>query len=149
MKATEALAGVTRALIDTAPLIYYIQRHARYFELCRIIFDRVDTGTLKAVTTPVTLAECLVMPYRDRSRELQEQFRNLIVFGMNTQFVPIDWRIADQAAQIRAVHAVELADAYQIAAAVVSGCDAFVTNDTRLKRIAGLPVIVLDDLEPG
>lgn len=38
-------------------------------------------------------------------------------------------------------------DALQIAAALVAGCEAFLTNDAGLKRVTELRVLVLDELE--
>jgi predicted nucleic acid-binding protein len=56
--------------------------------------------------------------------------------------------VADQAANLRARHNLTLADALQVAVALSSGCDAFLTNDAALKRVEGLNVIVLDEFEP-
>jgi predicted nucleic acid-binding protein len=39
-----------------------------------------------------------------------------------------------------------LPDALQIAAVLSAGCEAFLTNDKKLKQTAELRVIVLDDL---
>jgi len=38
-------------------------------------------------------------------------------------------------------------DAFQIAAALAAGCDAFLTNDNTLKRVSELTILVLDELE--
>ena len=40
-----------------------------------------------------------------------------------------------------------LPDALQIAVAIQEGCEAFLTNDRRLARVAELRVLLLDDLE--
>jgi predicted nucleic acid-binding protein len=40
-----------------------------------------------------------------------------------------------------------LTDAFQVAVAIASGCDAFLTNDIALKRVTELGVIVLDEME--
>ena len=41
----------------------------------------------------------------------------------------------------------EIPEAIQIAAALTSGSDAFLTNDRALKRVQELPILVVDDLE--
>lgn len=38
-------------------------------------------------------------------------------------------------------------DALQLAAAVVSGCDLFITNDKQLKQYKGIECITMDDLQ--
>ena len=40
-----------------------------------------------------------------------------------------------------------LPDALQLAVALQEGCEAFLTNDPRLKRVAEPRVLVLDELE--
>lgn len=65
------------------------------------------------------------------------------------QFRMIDATIAEKAAEFRARYNLSLTDAYQMAVALSAGCDAFLTNDARLKRVVEVNVLVLDDLEPG
>jgi predicted nucleic acid-binding protein len=38
-------------------------------------------------------------------------------------------------------------DAILIATAIMAGCDAFLTNDKRLKQVTEIKVLVLEDLE--
>jgi len=49
-------------------------------------------------------------------------------------------------AELRARHNLRTPDALQIAAALVTGCQAFLTNDGSLKRVTDLSVLVLDEL---
>ena len=148
MKISQALHGVTRIFLDTAPVIYFVEKNERYSSLVQTVFDRVDDGALRAVTSPVTLAECLVHPYRRELAQLQQDFFDLVVNGENTGFMPIDEVIAQRAAQLRARYNLVLDDAFQIAVALVAQCDAFLTNDTTLKRVTELKVIALDEVEP-
>jgi hypothetical protein len=57
-----------------------------------------------AVTSPITLAAFLVMPYRSGMDSLQQDFFDLIVHGQNTVFVPLDEMSARQAAELRAYY---------------------------------------------
>src|SRR5207247_4062211 len=50
-------------------------------------------------------------------------------------FVPVTVEIGERAAELRAQYNVTLTDALQIATAIVSGCDALLTNDLDLKRV--------------
>lgn len=34
MRIDEALQGVTRLFLDTAPVIYYVEKHPTYLDLC-------------------------------------------------------------------------------------------------------------------
>ena len=147
MKVTDALQGVTRLFLDTAPVIYYVEKHPTYLALVAPIFGRIDADALIAVTSPVTLAECLVMPYRLNLPKLQQDFTDLIVYGQSTIFTQIDQEVACQAAELRANYNVTLADALQIAIALNMGCEALLTNDGALERVRELRILIVDKLE--
>ena len=90
MKIDDALQGVSRVFLDTAPVIYYVENNPRYLTIVEVVFDYIDSGSLTAITSPVTLAEALIIPYRFGTSELQQAFFDLITQGPNTIFVPID-----------------------------------------------------------
>lgn len=147
MKIEDALAGVSSIFLDTAPVIYYVENNLAYHDLVKLVFDRIDAGSLAAVTSPITLSECLVAPYRLGLSAVQQNFKDLIVSGRHTTFVHINHDSASQAAELRVRHNLTLLDALQVAVALGAGCDALLTNDVTLRRIAELRVIVLDDME--
>lgn len=147
MKLAEGLQGVTRLFLDTAPVIYYVERHSVYFPFVDPIFDLIIDGDIEAVTSPITLAECLVMPYRQNSVDIEQKFIDVILGGENTACFLIDEQISKQAAKIRVNYNLTLPDAFQIAIAIQSGCEAILTNDKELKRVIELSVLVLSELE--
>ncbi len=147
MKIADHLRDVARLFLDTAPLVYYVEEQARYLALVEPVFERLDRGDFMAVTSPVTLAECLVVPYRDGRLDIGREFAALILNGANTSFVVIDRDVADRAAELRARYNLNLPDAFQVSVALAAGCDAFLTNDATLKRVIELRVIVLDEVD--
>ncbi|HEX8600154.1 MAG TPA: PIN domain-containing protein [Chloroflexia bacterium] len=149
MKIADALVGVFSIFLDTAPVIYYVENNPHYQDIVRDVdvFDRVDAGSLAAVTSPVTLSECLVAPYRLGLASLQQDFTDLIVAGRNTTFVPINDDSARAAAELRARHNLSLLDALQVGVALSAGCEAFLTNDSTMRRVSELRVLIVDDLE--
>jgi predicted nucleic acid-binding protein len=54
--------------------------------------------------------------------------------------------VAERAADLRARYNVRTPDAIQLATALEAGCDAFLTNDLALRRVAELRVLVLGTL---
>lgn len=126
-------------------MIYYVEKNPRYFPLVQSVFDRIDDGLLVAATSPITLAECCVIPYRLKLPNLQQTFFDIIVHGENTLFSPIDETIAIKAAELRAQYNLTLTDAVQIAVALEANCELFLTNDLKLKRISEIQVLVLDE----
>ncbi|MEK6320772.1 MAG: type II toxin-antitoxin system VapC family toxin [Acidobacteriota bacterium] len=101
---------------------------------------------MTAVTSPVTLAECLVAPYRSGSAQLQQDFFDLIVHGINTEFLSLDHEHARAAAELRARYNLTLTDTIQIAIGIAGGCQAILSNDGGLKRVTELRVLVVDEL---
>ncbi len=61
MTKEDALQDVSTLFLDTSPIIYYIQADSKYIDRVQVIFDQVDAGTIRTVTSPVTLAEALVL----------------------------------------------------------------------------------------
>ncbi len=59
----------------------------------------------------------------------------------------IDSTVAERAADLRARYNLRTPDALQTAAALDTGWQAFLTNDTQLKRVIELRVLILDELE--
>ena len=144
MSLPDALSASQLIFVDTAPIIYFVEKHPRYFGLVEPIFERVDDERLAPVVSPITLAECLVHPYRLGHKESTRMFKELLTRRM--RFVPIEATVASRAAMLRALYNLSLPDALQCAVAIESACDTFLTNDSALKRVTGLNVIVLDDL---
>jgi predicted nucleic acid-binding protein len=59
-----------------------------------------------------------------------------------------DQQIEEGAARLRAKYNLRLPDALQMAAAISSGCDAFLTNNAQLERVTESKVLVIDALQP-
>ncbi|MCX6049560.1 MAG: PIN domain-containing protein [Chloroflexi bacterium] len=146
MKISDALTGVLRLFLDTAPVIYYVEQNPHYSSLIDIVLNQIDAGDLTAITSPVTLAECLVVPYHMGNIPLQQAFIELVTTGRNTLFQPINDQTGIRAAALRARYNIRLPDSLQIASAIDAGCEAFLTNHVQLKRITELKVLVLDEL---
>jgi len=107
-----SLGEAKRIFLDTAPLIYFVERDEVYWDAILEVFTRIDSGEAQVVTSPVSLAECLVLPFRKGNFELVEMFTDLIVNGENTQFVTIDQEISLRAAELRGRYNLSLADAF-------------------------------------
>lgn len=146
MKMTDALTGVNKIFLDTAPVIYHIEGALRYQPLTDLIFQRIKSGSLEAVTSTITLAECLVHPYRHGDLSLAQKFRQVITNASHTRYLGIDV-VAEQAAELRARYNLSLTDAFQIALAISANCEAFLTNDIMLKRVSEITIVILDELE--
>ena len=148
MRIAEALQTIRRVFLDTAPVIYYVERDPAYVSRVDPVFERLDAGLLLAATSPVTLAECLVIPCRLGDVKAQQDFRDLVVNSAGVTFVPWGDAVAQSATELRARHNLTLTDAFQVAAAIAGGCDALLTNDAGMRQVHEIKVLVLGDFEP-
>jgi predicted nucleic acid-binding protein len=147
MKVSDALVGLNQLFLDSAPVIYFIDANPGYLSVMDSIFDRLNSEQIRAVTSPVTLAECLVLPIRQNDSEKQQIFVDILTSRGTADFIKTDTVIAQCAAEIRVRYNLKLPDALQIATAIESNCEAFLTNDAQLKRVMELRVLVISELE--
>ena len=143
----EALVGVTRLGFDTAPIIYFVEEHPRYLARLAPAFQNVAAGQLVGVTSVLTVAEVLVQPIRLGAAELQQAYTDRLLHSDHFEAWPIDATVAQRAAELRARFNVRIPDALQLATVIVAGCEAFLTNDMNLKRVADIRVLLLDELD--
>ena len=144
MRVTDLL-NLHRVFLDTAPVIYFIEKNPLYAPKLLPVFNRLDEGDVIAGVSPITLAECLVIPYKLGKPEIVQVFSDLMVNSPSVRFFPLDEIIADKAAELRARYNLTLTDAFQVAVAVQSECEAFLTNDSDLKRVTELPIIIVKE----
>ena len=147
MKIWERLQNISKIFLDTAPVIYFVEKNPRYGEIAGVVFSLIDNGSLSAITSPVTLAECLTLPYRLRQTDLINAFVELLVNDDNVRFVPLDDQIAGKAAELRAHYNLPLPDSFQIATAILSDCETVLTNDAAWKKITEIKAVVLDEMD--
>src|SRR5207245_11339258 len=108
----------TCCFLHTPPLNYIVQRNPAYFAVAYDICQRIDSCLRQGATSPVTLAECLIMPVRLGLIQPQQDFADVLVQGANMTFVPLDAAIARNTAELRVKYNLGLADAFQVAAAL-------------------------------
>ena len=99
-----------------------------------------------AVTSTLTMIECLVRPYREINERRVNEFFALLSTYPNLQWMAPGLDIADKAARIRAQHGLRAPDALQAATAQFAGARGFITNDPIFERIGGFEVLVFDRL---
>jgi len=104
MNVEEALQGVSALLMDSAPVIYHFEKNPRYAPLMERFFAVRSRRGVVLVTSPVTLAECLVHPIRLGNAALAALYSRLIVRGENTRFHVLGEAEGNVAARLRAEH---------------------------------------------
>lgn len=147
MTVADPLADVNRLFLDTAPFIYFVEKHSTYLDRCREIFQRINAGEIIGVSSVITLTEVLPVPIRDGDNQIEKAYRNILLNSRNFSLIVIGNSVAERAARLRARYRLRTSDALQIASALIAGCDAFLTNDRGLVRVTDLKILVIDDLE--
>ena len=147
IKLSDALQGISRLGFDTAPLIYFVEQHPAYLPVMKQVFQQVDHGGITGFTGMISLAEVLVLPKKLKNAVLETAYRAVLFNSRNFFVVPVDADSADRAADLRSRYKLKLPDALQIAAALETNCDAFLTNDIGLRSVTDLRVLILGDLE--
>lgn len=138
-----------KVFIDTAPFIYFIEKNEnnpQFFNSVKDFFDMCYKNDVEVVTSVITVEEYMVYPYRINSQQYIDMFDKLLS-TMGTNVANIDKTIAKKAAKIRAEYkAFKAMDSLQLATAVLSGCDLFLTNDKQLRQFTEIHVITVDEL---
>ncbi len=113
----------------------------------RIIFSLVDSGKIEVVTSVITLTEVLTKPLKSMNRKLEREYIDLLLTSRNMQLIAINPAIASRAAHLRAQYNLKTPDALQVAAAIETDCQVFLTNDASIRRVKEIAVLMVDDLE--
>ncbi|MBA3602832.1 MAG: PIN domain-containing protein [Parachlamydiaceae bacterium] len=131
--------------LDTVIFIYFMEEHEKYLPLIEPIFEAIDKGHFKAYTSGITLLETLVVPLRAQDNELVNQYSYLLMESHGLKMLDLDWKLLHQAAWLRAKLGIKTPDALQLAAALISKCTSFITNDRRMPNLANVRVLQLSD----
>lgn len=128
--------------LDTNVFIYALEGYADYAADLTALFESVDRGERKAVTSELTLAEVLVKPFMDQSHERQRAYEQAIQSSEALTVRPVSRDVLIEAARLRATIGLRLPDAIHLAMARLAGCETFLTNDRDLQMRA-IPEVVL------
>ena len=120
-----------KAFLDTNIFIYLIEENKLYLNQVDKLLIFLEQNRYEIITSTLTLGEILTKPYKDNRVDLvkiyQEFFEDIKLIELNAQ-------IASLFAQIRANYGIKTPDAVQLASAIYSKSDLFVTNDDKLSK---------------
>lgn len=142
---TEALNKATKVALDTNSIIYLLERNFSYFKTVIDVFNLIESGKIKGVTSSLALTEILTKPYRMGDYKLVNEYKILFRHFPNLHVLSVDIRIGEKAAWLRAKYNFKTPDAIFLATALVSEAEIFISNDEQLKKITELEVLYLRD----
>src|SRR2546426_9599893 len=113
-------------LIDSAPLIYFLEGHPKFGTRFKPLFEAHGTGHLRFAVATITVAEVLTGPLQAGDDALARRYRAILE---SWRLVELTIDIAENAARLRASLRLKLADAIQAASALAINAAALVTYD--------------------
>ena len=125
-------------LVDTAPIIYTLERHPTFGPYFQPLFNAHAAGKLRFAVTTVTIAEVLTGPFKARKDDLAWQYRRVLE---SWRVIPLNVDIAESAARFRAETGLRLPDAIQLASAIAINAFALVTHDRDFSAARGFRII--------
>jgi len=125
-------------LVDSAPIIYFLEGHPQFAPRFRPLFESHAAGGLRFAVTTLTIAEVLTGPLQKGDEALARRYRAILE---SWQPVELTLDIAESAARLRASVRLKLADAVQAASALAINAAALVTRDRDFSRVRSLRII--------
>jgi len=124
--------------LDTAPLIYLVEHVPRFGDLVAQRLPSTDV----IVVSDLSRLECRVKPMREGDTDLLDDFDRFFSESVS-EVVALSREVIDRATEVRSRYGFKTPDAIHLAAATISNCDLFLTNDRRLDRSTALPIEAL------
>ncbi|MFQ6064322.1 MAG: type II toxin-antitoxin system VapC family toxin [Candidatus Bathyarchaeia archaeon] len=129
--------------IDTVAFIYHLEENHMYLPFTNVLFEMVENGIIKGVTSVITVMEILVKPKKERNEQAIQEYKFILQTFPNLKIKPIDFHTAEKAAELRAKYGIKPPNAIHLAAALTERANAFVTNDEKLKQVEEIETIVM------
>ena len=139
------MTGYNKVFLDTTPLIYFLDNDDNFGDKTKSIFEEILNNEATILSSVITCSEYLVYPYRTDNQEKIDVFFEFIN-ACEIDLIPISVDIAKTAAKIRAEYKdFKAMDSLQLAVAILSGCDIFLTNDKQLRQFTELKVVTVEE----
>jgi len=123
-------------VLDTAPVIYLLEDNQAFLPLFLPLFQAAESGRIRILITPITVAEVLAGPWKAGKEALAERYEHALREGLGWKVVDLDAGMAARASRLRGRYGLRLPDAFQLAACLGNGADALVTHDRDFGKAA-------------
>lgn len=129
--------------LDSNIFIYNLEQNPKYINNTDIIFHSLISKKLRATTSIISLTEILSFPETDK---IEKQIIEDFYTTPNLKIFDVDQEIAIDAATIRREYGFRLPDSIQLATAINSHAQAFISNDKGLKKFKKIEIILLNQI---
>jgi len=135
--------------IDTMVFIYHFEKSPEYSPLTLSLFDHIEKGFSKGVTSILTKLEIMVKPKLEGNQNLARTYDFLLRTFPNLVLRDLDDYVVDSASTLRAKYKIRTPDAIQVASALVGGASLFITNDSDLKKVSEVEIVIMREFLAG
>jgi len=143
---SEEISRVGSLFIDTSIAIYLLEAHPEFGSLAKQVVEAYQSGSVSGYTSVVTVTETIAKPAALGDEAYIQRCLKFLEEDPTLTLVEITPLVAERAGRLRGKYRkLRTADAMQLAAAILAGTEAFVTNDVGLKRVDEIRIIVLRD----
>lgn len=146
MRGLNRLRGRTGVVLDTMLFVYLFEDTPGFAAKCEAIVEHMARGLFTGVVTPITTAELLVKPIREKRPDLAMHYRNALAGMPNLVHSTIDHEIGAMAGALRAKYRLPLPDLIQVASALKFDHPTLVTNDRALRHVSEVDVLLLESM---
>ncbi|MCL5885196.1 MAG: PIN domain-containing protein [Deltaproteobacteria bacterium] len=126
--------------LDTNIFIHHFEENPVYIAFTGKLFDWIESGRVRAVTSTLTLHEILSGARKGGRPALVQAYRDLLLSFPNLEFMPFTVELTDLSSDLRARYGLRTPDAIQIATAIRGGAESFISNDESLLRVREIRV---------
>jgi predicted nucleic acid-binding protein len=130
--------------LDSSIFIYHLEDHPHYSPLTEVVFNALEKGINKGVTSYLTLIEILVKPKMGGLLQVAQDYEYYLTTFPNLTFYEMGLEVARKASDLRSADRMKAPDAIQLATAILYGATVFLTNDKMFERVRGFDIILLD-----
>jgi predicted nucleic acid-binding protein len=130
--------------LDSSIFIYHLEDHPRYAPLTEMVFDALERGINRGVTSYLTMMEIITKPKAEGLLHVARDYEYYLTTFPDLTFYEMGLEIARRASDLRATERVKSPDAIQLATAMLYGATAFLTNDKIFERVKGIDILILD-----
>ena len=128
--------------LDTNVVVYLVERRPYWGQAAAARLGASDSSADAWALSDLTRMECRVGPLRHKDLALLKAFDEFFA-ASRVRLISMTAAVFDRAAILRADCGIRALGALHLAAALESGCDAFLTNDLRLSKFPGIRVEML------
>ena len=97
-------------LIDSAPVIYFLEGHKKFGPRFQPLFEAHAAGYLRFAITTITVADVLTGPLQSADDALAQRYRAILE---SWQVIALDVEIAESAARLRASLRLKMAEPFK------------------------------------